>query len=689
MASNTRDLVVRIIGDAKQMKKATQEAESGLAAFEDKIGKIGSSLAGVFAGGALLAFGREAAEAALEDQRAQERLAKTLQNVTGATREQIAAVEDYIATTESQFAVMDDELRPAFETLLRATKDTAMAQKLLQLALDVSAGSGKSLQEVSLALVKAYGGNMRGLKDLGIQVKTTAGDTASFANVYEQLVTMFSGQGMAAAESQTGQINSMKIAFENMKEAIGTALLPVMLQLANSLGLVLGWFNNLSGPAQSFLVTLGLLAGAAFTAVKAVGLLQAAAALFGTQLKVSLPELVAFAGLIAGIVLVIDKLTGKSKERTVADRDAQRAIRDLGAATSDTAVIMAAFYRLNRKGAMTGADWKVVTTLVEHLGLSAGATAQLLENLRNPSAKVTDNMEQFGAEAVAAANSLQDLKDSAVNAVPAIENTNDALFDNADAVNAASRAAEKHSNILTNMLQIEDLTGREAKRMAEAIEKAAGQIRATFDNRRSLTQATKDYKDALAGLSQGLKDAGKDQLAQQVVYDDAIDKALRLAETITAVSGASLDAKGKNELFLETLVGLRNKVTDPKMQAALDLLIRQLQTISGITYNSSFNPYDIQLPDSVKKKLPKRAAGGPVSAGQMYLVGERGPELFVSGQSGSIIPNGALSNNGGGNTFNVTINAGMGSDPQAIGNAVVSALRTWVRTNGKLAGVAA
>jgi phage-related minor tail protein len=46
-----------------------------------------------------------------------------------------------------------------------------------------------------------------------------------------------------------------------------------------------------------------------------------------------------------------------------------------------------------------------------------------------------------------------------------------------------------------------------------------------------------------------------------------------------------------------------------------------------------------------------RAGGGPVDMGRAYLVGERGPELFVPGASGGIVPNGRMS--GGGN---VTIN---------------------------------
>jgi hypothetical protein len=46
-----------------------------------------------------------------------------------------------------------------------------------------------------------------------------------------------------------------------------------------------------------------------------------------------------------------------------------------------------------------------------------------------------------------------------------------------------------------------------------------------------------------------------------------------------------------------------------------------------------------------------RAAGGPVTGGQSYLVGERGPEIFTPGASGGITPNNAL----GGN-MNLTVN---------------------------------
>jgi hypothetical protein len=56
-----------------------------------------------------------------------------------------------------------------------------------------------------------------------------------------------------------------------------------------------------------------------------------------------------------------------------------------------------------------------------------------------------------------------------------------------------------------------------------------------------------------------------------------------------------------------------------------------------------------------------RAAGGPVTGGLPYVVGERGPELFVPGASGSIVPNGALTalpQSGGGSPIIVNLNVG-------------------------------
>jgi hypothetical protein len=75
-----------------------------------------------------------------------------------------------------------------------------------------------------------------------------------------------------------------------------------------------------------------------------------------------------------------------------------------------------------------------------------------------------------------------------------------------------------------------------------------------------------------------------------------------------------------------------------------------------------------------------RAMGGPVTSGSMYAVGERGPELFIPNENGTIVPNNAI----GGSTYNITVNAGMGADPVRVGEYVVSAIKRYERASGKV-----
>lgn len=70
-----------------------------------------------------------------------------------------------------------------------------------------------------------------------------------------------------------------------------------------------------------------------------------------------------------------------------------------------------------------------------------------------------------------------------------------------------------------------------------------------------------------------------------------------------------------------------------------------------------------------------RAGGGPVSGGTPYVVGERGPELFVPGSSGSVVPNHALG--GGGITLNVTV-----TNPVASGEQLANELAAYTRRYG-------
>jgi hypothetical protein len=74
-----------------------------------------------------------------------------------------------------------------------------------------------------------------------------------------------------------------------------------------------------------------------------------------------------------------------------------------------------------------------------------------------------------------------------------------------------------------------------------------------------------------------------------------------------------------------------------------------------------------------------RANGGPVTQGSPYVVGERGPELFVPSADGQIISNNKMNT---GAVYNITVNAGLGTDGAAVGRQIVDAIKRFERTSG-------
>lgn len=170
----------------------------------------------------------KAVKAASEDASAQEQLKLAIQNNTNATDAQMMAVEKSLGQMEMSAAVADDVLRPALATLVRSTKDVASAQNLLALALDISAGTGKDLESVSLALAKANAGNFGALTRLGVPLSKNTIASKDFAAATRELGAAFDGASEKAANSAAGGMAKFKIAVDNLYEAVGYQLLPVL-----------------------------------------------------------------------------------------------------------------------------------------------------------------------------------------------------------------------------------------------------------------------------------------------------------------------------------------------------------------------------------------------------------------------------------------------------------------------------
>jgi len=230
---------IQFDADLDGLKKGTASADKEVAGFADKVGEFGKKAAAAFAVAAAAAaayagkLAIDGVKAALDDEKAQRILALTLENTTAATNAQIAAVEDYILQTALATGVTDDQLRPAFARLVRSTKDVEEAQKVLNLALDIASATGKPLETITASLAKAYDGNTNALGRLGLGLDQSVIKSKDFNLVFESLRGSFSG--FAANEAQTfqGRIDRLNVAFDEVKETIGFALLPIFEKLLN------------------------------------------------------------------------------------------------------------------------------------------------------------------------------------------------------------------------------------------------------------------------------------------------------------------------------------------------------------------------------------------------------------------------------------------------------------------------
>ena len=220
-----QNLVVNFIGENK-LSKTTAVVSSDLRKFGNVANTVSKNFNRAF-GAAGIGLGlaqlskilKQSTKAAVEDGKSQALLANALRNTVGATSGAIAGAEKYIAKTQLSASVLDDELRPALATAVRATGSLSKGQDLLNTALDVSAGTGKNLGTVTNAISKAFNGNTGALRKLLPSIK----DGADFM---EQLKEQFEGSADIAAKNDP--YKRLQVLFEDIQETIGAALIPAL-----------------------------------------------------------------------------------------------------------------------------------------------------------------------------------------------------------------------------------------------------------------------------------------------------------------------------------------------------------------------------------------------------------------------------------------------------------------------------
>jgi hypothetical protein len=203
--------------------KGLAKGKKDISSFDKSVKKLGKTFASVFAARSIVAFGKKTVNAFMADEAAAKSLELQLKNTGYAFS--APDVEYYIANLQKMYGVLDDQLRPAFQTLLTASGSITKSQKALAIALDISAATGKSVEEVSAAIAKGYTGQTTALARLGAGIDKTTLASGDMNLILDEASRKFSGQALARLETYAGKMDQLKIATANASEIIGKDLL--------------------------------------------------------------------------------------------------------------------------------------------------------------------------------------------------------------------------------------------------------------------------------------------------------------------------------------------------------------------------------------------------------------------------------------------------------------------------------
>jgi len=226
--------------------KGFKQAESAVNKLNSGVKNLAKTFGVAFGAAALVTYSKRAIKAFADDEKAARSLALALANTGNAFAS--IGVEKFIGDLQRTTGVLDDNLRPAFQTLLTATSDVTKSQKALTLALDISAATGKDLGSVSSALAKGFSGQTTALSRLGAGLSKATLASGDMDAIMAELNEKFSGQATAAVQGYSGQIQLLNVALANSAEIIGKDLLDAinLISGANGIGKTTSAIENMA-----------------------------------------------------------------------------------------------------------------------------------------------------------------------------------------------------------------------------------------------------------------------------------------------------------------------------------------------------------------------------------------------------------------------------------------------------------
>lgn len=655
--------VIVVAADAKEAVAEFQKLQASFKQTKDNASGLASVLSGVGAGlgiagvlGVTNAVSTlkdvlgDSVRAYMEDERSIARLNVALKDNVTAWSGSTAALEESIAS-RTRLGFADEQLRQGMGTLVARTHDVGQAMSLLDRAMDLARYRGIDLSSAVDLIGKAFDGNVGALRRAGIAVKENATAQEALAAVLRST----RGQAEAYANTLEGKLVVASNRAEEASERLGQKLAPFVAGAADLASQGIDLLSlSLQGWSDLFDATYGqwarLYGGLDSVAVSA-GLAHDALGNYTGEVDIAAAHMVGAASTAQQLAWSLnlvrinaDPATASVKVNAAGSWTAATAMQALGAGLKGSSLGAKDFDNQIRK----------VTT---GLGGASRAADDLNAKVRK---QLSDAFETFRKNAVAALDAVHQKK------LRAIQDAHDLRDAELEAAQAAVQAVVDAERAKVD-------AARDARRQAE-LEAAVAAAAAGGDPAAlaAAQQALDDFlTDQRLEKMQAEADAQKDEIQKERDTNDQKAQDLTAAENeryatlktaldnqLKLLQGKLDDGKKKWEVHLAAVIKiLQNAGVDfakegenlggvyaDKLKEGLGdgivEIARLMAKLLGITIDEKeLAKFKAQLGIGVPK--PK-ALGGSVFSGSPYLVGEQGPELFVPGSSGTIVPNGAI-----------------------------------------------
>lgn len=725
MASFGDRLAIIITADGKgavrEIKSVGDAADKNIGKATNRLDKFGDSAlrTGAVMVGASVAIGYALSKTVKSAQEAELAQLKLENSVKGSARVSGNAVAAFNAqaTALQNVTVASDEAVTGIQAILvQFGLSEKQVLSLTPLVVDLSRKMGIDFDAAAKAVGKSLDGNAGALKRMGINVDATRFATDRLGAVMDALRQKVGGFAKSEGKTFDGQMAILANRMDEFKESIGAGVvgaLNTVLPAVNKVGAAIGGVDTATGGMigkfTTFAVVGGVVAGSMLLLTGSV--IKSRLAM--EALAASAPRTAAAIGLVGkasiGIGVAVALFAGFSAVINSFSESTDKALGRLQNFGGKGAASLDAF-----RSAIAGAN----------NGLIDGVKSLL--SFRNATEEINfRGLETFKTladeDAAAARNLLTNLKANRGEheiSEATLKKMSTVLGENAKGQAALGVAAEEAARLVS--IETDSLDSQ-----AVALQKTV-----------TAQWAVIDAKRAAAGAGLDLVSATLAQTAAQIAFNKeaspenyvALARANMAVEAsvkgvATAAADAAVAALPKFATETDKAAAATNaqrtalealKVTTPTLTPIIDAYLTALKPVEGVRTTTIKVVVDEGSLASAKWRLTglpsiftpevrpvliwgsaggsdnnpftPRANGGPVSKMQPYIVGERGPELFMPQSNGQIIPNRSLTSNGvgvgGGSSIVVNVSVASGGDPAEVGRKTVDAIKAYERRSG-------